>query len=249
MLSFGGIALDGLVIVGRAEADTLDFFLSDVLHRIGDVETPIGRAMGRTHIVPQILIIRLFKLLQGVQTTFASVFADELVHLGVLTEALHAGGKHQQFAAVGNGQVRAKIGDLAAWVRMMSTGAEALISKEQYEQLLRKNIQTEPAADGKPTSHYAMGRRVTQRGGKTVYYHAGDMKGFNAMMGFLPGEDSGFAVAVNTNGTEAESLVGDDLLDRLCGTQQADVDRSIAEWKKDREAYDVSRRKMEALPA
>ena len=148
-----------------------------------------------------------------------------------------------------DGSVRARIGDLAAWVRMMSTGAQALISKEQYEQLLRKNIQTEPASDGKPASYYAMGWRVTQRGGKTVYYHAGDMKGFNAMMGFLPGEDSGFAVVVNTNGTEAESMVGDYLLDVLCGTQLADVDRSIAAWKNDRAVYDARRRKMESLPA
>ena len=147
-----------------------------------------------------------------------------------------------------DGSVRARIGDLGAWVRMMSTGAKQLVSGEQYAQLLEKNIQTEPAADGKPASYYAMGWRVTQRGGKTVYYHSGDMKGFNAMMGFLPGEDSGFAVVVNTNGTEAEDMVGDYLLDVLCGTQQADVERDIAKWQKDRQAYDERRCRMEALP-
>ena len=147
-----------------------------------------------------------------------------------------------------DGSVRARIGDLAAWVRMMSTGAGELISREQYDELLRRNIQTEPAAEGKPASQYAMGWRVTQRGGKTLYYHSGDMKGFNAMMGFLPGEDSGFAVVVNTNGTRAESMVGDYLIDLLCGTHQADADRSIADWERERRDYDERRQKLETLP-
>ena len=93
-----------------------------------------------------------------------------------------------------------------------------------------------------------MGWRVTHRGGKKVYYHSGDMKGFNAMMGFLPGEDSGFAVLVNTNGTEAESMVGDYLLDVLCGTQLSDADRDIAAWQADRKAYAQRRQQLEALP-
>jgi len=147
-----------------------------------------------------------------------------------------------------DGSVRARIGDLKNWVRLMSTGGNGLISKEQYEQLLRENILAEPAAGDKPAAYYAMGWRVTQRGGKKLYYHSGDMKGFNAMMGFLPGEDSGFAVLVNTNGTNGEKIVGEYLLDVLCGTEQANADRDIAAWQEERKNYDARRLKMEALP-
>ena len=147
-----------------------------------------------------------------------------------------------------DGSVRARIGDLEHWVRLMSTGAEGLISPKQYEALLRENILTEPAADGKAACYYTMGWRTTTRGGKKIYYHSGDMKGFNAMMGFLPGEDSGFAVLVNTNGTNAHNVVGEYLMDVLCGTDLADADRSIAAWKADRAAYDARRTALEALP-
>jgi hypothetical protein len=93
-----------------------------------------------------------------------------------------------------------------------------------------------------------MGWRTTRRGGKKLYYHSGDMKGFNAMMGFLPGEDSGFAVLVNTNGTRAHEMVSEYLMDELCGTQLADTDAAIAAWQADRRAYDARRQQMESLP-
>lgn len=147
-----------------------------------------------------------------------------------------------------DGSVRARIGDLEAWVRMMSTGAKTLVSQAQYDQLLTENIQTAPAADGKDATYYAMGWRVTHRGGKKVYYHSGDMKGFNAMMGFLPGEDSGFAVLVNTNGTGAEEIVGEYLLDVLCNTDLADTDKAITAWKEGRKQYDERRSRINAMP-
>lgn len=147
-----------------------------------------------------------------------------------------------------DGSVRARIGDLEKWVRLMSTGAKGLISETQHRQLLCENIRTNPDETDKEPCYYAMGWRVTHRGGKKICYHSGDMKGFNAMMGFLPGEDSGFAVLVNTNGTGAESMVGDYLLDVLCGTQLSDADRDIAAWQADRKAYAQRRQQLEALP-
>ena len=147
-----------------------------------------------------------------------------------------------------DGSVRARIGDLEKWVRLMSTGARELISETQYQQLLKENIQTGPAAEGRELVYYAMGWRATHRGGKKLYYHTGDMKGFNAMMGFLPGEDSGFAVVVNTNGTGVHEMVGECLLDILCGTELADTDRASAAWRQDRAQYDARRQQLEALP-
>ena len=147
-----------------------------------------------------------------------------------------------------DGSVRARIGDLEKWVRLMSTGARELISETQYQQLLKENIQTGPAAEGREPVYYAMGWRATHRGGKKLYYHTGDMKGFNAMMGFLPGEDSGFAVVVNTNGTGVHEMVGECLLVILCGTELADTDRAIAAWRQDRAQYDARRQQLEALP-
>lgn len=143
-----------------------------------------------------------------------------------------------------DGSVRARLCDLEKWVRMMSTGTGGLISETQYQQLLKENIRTAPTSD----SYYTMGWRTTRRGGKKLYYHSGDMKGFNAMMGFLPGEDSGFAVLVNTNGTRAHEMVSEYLMDELCGTQLADTDGAIAAWQADRRAYDARRQQMEALP-
>ena len=143
-----------------------------------------------------------------------------------------------------DGSVRARLCDLEKWVRMMSAGAQELISKTQHEQLLKENIQTAPNGD----SYYTMGWRTTRRGGKKLYYHSGDMKGFNAMMGFLPGEDSGFAVLVNTNGTRAHEIVSEYLMDMLCGTQQADADSAIAAWQADRRQYSARQQQMEALP-
>lgn len=147
------------------------------------------------------------------------------------------------------GSVRARACDLTAWVRLMSIGGKGLISEEQHKQLITPNIETEPAADGKAATSYALGWRVTQRGGKTVVYHSGDMKGFNAKMGFLPGEDSGFVVQVNTNGTWAEEIVADYLLDVLCGTHLCDPDRDLAAWAKERAEYDARRTALEQLPA
>ena len=143
-----------------------------------------------------------------------------------------------------DGSVRARLCDLEKWVRMMSTGTGGLISETQYQQLLKENIRTTPTSD----SYYTMGWRTTRRGGKKLYYHSGDMKGFNAMMGFLPGEDSGFAVLVNTNGTRAHEMVSEYLMDELCGTQLADTDGAIAAWQADRRAYDARRQQMESLP-
>ena len=147
-----------------------------------------------------------------------------------------------------DGSVRARIGDLEKWVRLMSTGARELISDTQYQQLLKENIQTGPVPEGKEPAFYTMGWRTTRRGGKKLYHHSGDMKGFNAMIGFLPGEDSGFAVVVNTNGTRAHEMVSEYLMDVLCGTQQADTDRAIEAWQQDRAKYDERRQRMEALP-
>ena len=147
-----------------------------------------------------------------------------------------------------DGSVRARIGDLEKWIRLMSGGARELISDTQYHQLLKENIQTAPAAEGREPVYYALGWRTTERGGKKLYYHSGDMKGFNAMMGFLPGENSGFAVLVNTNGTWAHEAVGEYLLDLLCGTEYADADRTIEAWRQDRAQYDARRQQLEALP-
>lgn len=147
-----------------------------------------------------------------------------------------------------DGSVRARIGDLERWIRLMSAGARELISETQYHQLLKENIMTAPAEAGKEAAYYTMGWRTTKRGGKQYYYHSGDMKGFNAMMGFLPGEDSGFAVLVNTNGTCAYEMVGDYLLDVLCGTDEADADRAIEAWQQERVQYDANRQQLEALP-
>ena len=118
-----------------------------------------------------------------------------------------------------------------------------LISEAQWAQLLQPNIETEPG------QAYAMGWRVTKRGEKTVYYHGGDIRGFNSVMGFLPGEDSGFVVLVNTNGTWGEDILASYLIDELCGTQQADIQRDLAAWQCDRDAYDTRRRELEQLPA
>ena len=143
------------------------------------------------------------------------------------------------------GSVRARAVDLVDWMRLMASGGvlngKRLISEKQCAELLRENIQTEPG------HAYALGWRVTRRGGKTVCYHGGDIRGFNSMMGFLPGEDSGFVVLVNTNGTWAEEIVADYLLDVLCGTNTFDLERHMANWQKDREAYDARRRELEAL--
>ena len=147
-----------------------------------------------------------------------------------------------------DGSVRARLCDLEKWVRLMSTGAKGLLSETQYQQLLKENIRTGAQEDGKPAHYYALGWRVTQRGGKKLYYHSGDMKGFNAMMGFLPGEDSGFVVLVNTNGTWAEEIVGEYLMDMLCGTEQADADSAIAAWREERRQYEARQQKLEALP-
>ena len=147
-----------------------------------------------------------------------------------------------------DGSVRARICDLEKWIRLMSSGARELISEAQYQQLTKENILTGPAPQGRDPIYYAMGWRSTQRGGKKLYYHSGDMKGFNAMMGFLPGEDSGFAVVVNTNGTCAHEMVGEYLLDVLCGTELADTDRAIEAWRQDRAQYDAKRQQLEALP-
>lgn len=145
------------------------------------------------------------------------------------------------------GSVRARIKDLVDWLRLMAAGGvlngKRLISEEQCAQLLKPNIETEPG------HAYAMGWRVTKRGEKTVCYHGGDIRGFNSMMGFIPGEDSGFVVLVNTNGTWGEDIIASYLMDELCGTNQADIDRDLAAWRKDRENYDARRRELEHLPA
>jgi len=145
------------------------------------------------------------------------------------------------------GSVRARAKDLVDWMRLMAAGGvlngKRLISEAQWAQLLQPNIETEPG------QAYAMGWRVTKRGEKTVYYHGGDIRGFNSVMGFLPGEDSGFVVLVNTNGTWGEDILASYLMDELCGTRQADIDRDLAAWRKEREAYDARRRELEQLPA
>ena len=130
------------------------------------------------------------------------------------------------------------------WKKTLPTCSSNFFVKK----LLKENIQTGPVPEGKEPAFYTMGWRTTRRGGKKLYHHSGDMKGFNAMIGFLPGEDSGFAVVVNTNGTRAHEMVSEYLMDVLCGTQQADTDRAIEAWQQDRAKYDERRQRMEARP-
>ena len=95
--------------------DDVEFFFGELACAVGDLETAFAGAVDQVRRSAQTVteLLVLFNHLQGVGSALVAVFADEGIHLGILTETFHAGSQHQQLTAVGDGHAGAVNGLVA----------------------------------------------------------------------------------------------------------------------------------------
>jgi murein DD-endopeptidase MepM/ murein hydrolase activator NlpD len=98
------IALHEFSAVCRPEADVLDFGAGNVRDRVGGREAAVGRAVdevrGSAHVFAKVLILRLFERFERVEPAAVTVFPDQSVASGVLSELRDAGCQNDQLTAV-----------------------------------------------------------------------------------------------------------------------------------------------------
>ena len=144
------------------------------------------------------------------------------------------------------GGVRINMRNMSKWVAAMARGGVTesgarLCSEQQYMEMITPVIPT-PGEDYfyMKNAGYAQGWINGNYRGNTVVYHSGGHTGFNTMVGFVPGQDCGFAMCFNTGSTPAHKIARAIVLDYLLtGTVQDSYDDMIDAWCADRDAMRV----------
>lgn len=144
------------------------------------------------------------------------------------------------------GGIRINMRNMSKWVIAMARGGVTengvrLCSEQQYKEMITPVIPT-PGEDYfcMKNAGYAQGWINGNYRGTTVLYHSGGHTGFNTMVGFVPGQDCGFAMSFNTGSTPAHRIVRAIVLDYLItGTVRDSYDDMIDAWCADRDAMRV----------
>lgn len=141
------------------------------------------------------------------------------------------------------GGIRISMKNMSKWVIAMARGGvtesgERLCSEKQYQEMIKPVI----SAPGQThfrlkNCGYAQGWLNGNYNGSTVVYHSGGHTGFNTMVGFLPGQNCGFAMCFNTGSNPATVTARAIVLDYLTSGQVQDsYDDMVDAWCKNRDA-------------
>lgn len=141
------------------------------------------------------------------------------------------------------GGIRISIGNMSKWIIAMARGGvthsgQRLCSEQQYKEMIAPVIPAPGETYFKmKNAGYAQGWINGNYNGHTVVYHSGGHTGFNTMVGFLPGQDRGFAMCFNTGSNPATRVARAIVLDYLTtGTVEDSYDNMIDTWLSDRDA-------------
>ena len=141
------------------------------------------------------------------------------------------------------GGVRISMKNMSKWVIAMARGGvtdsgERLCSEKQYREMIKPVISVPGQTHFRlKNCGYAQGWLNGNYNGSTVVYHSGGHTGFNTMVGFLPGQDCGFAMCFNTGSNPATVTARAIVLDYLTSGQVEDsYDHIIDAWLKGRDA-------------
>ena len=145
------------------------------------------------------------------------------------------------------GGIKVNVLDLAKWVTAMAKGGvcesgERLCSEEQYKQITTAVIPSDEENMGALRGCcYAMGWHTGVYNGQDVVFHSGGLEGFNTQVGFLRGENSGYAMIFNTGTTPASAVIRAMALDLLTtGETKDNYDDMINAWLKRRDGMIAS---------
>ena len=140
------------------------------------------------------------------------------------------------------GGIKLNVLDLSKWVMAMAKGGvcasgERLCSQEQYNAMITPVIPT-PEEDGFKLKGctYALGWHTGVYNGRDIVFHSGGLEGFNTQVGFIKGENCGYAMIFNTGTTPAAEVVRAMALDVLTeGAPRQSYDDMIDAWLKRRD--------------
>ena len=159
-------------------------------------------------------------------------------------------GRANNYHSAPCGGIRISMKNKAKWIAAMSRGGVTpdggrLCSEEQYRQIIAPVISA-PEEDcyWLKNSSYSQAWINADYKGNNVIFHSGGLSGFLTQVGFVPGQDCGYALSFNTGGTPAHMVARAIVLDTLLyGKPEDSYDYMIDPWLRDR---DERRAKLEA---
>jgi CubicO group peptidase (beta-lactamase class C family) len=150
------------------------------------------------------------------------------------------------------GSINSSVAEMMPWVRLfLENGKHAdtqVIEPSTIDQLMKPRIVVENfplqfAAQEAPYMMYALGWFVQPYRGRRLLQHGGNIDGFSALAGFMPGDSLGFVILTNKNGTPAPYILMYELIDRMLDDDTVDWNQRVAE------RYDQMRAAAENGPA
>lgn len=119
------------------------------------------------------------------------------------------------------GSINSSLNDMLKWVKAHLSGGQGLISAGRFADLTRPQMAL-PSAGDVQFSNYALGWMVDSYRGHKFVNHGGNIDGFSALVGFLPGDNIGLVVLANQNGSSAPTIVAYRIIDELLGIEPID---------------------------
>ena len=141
------------------------------------------------------------------------------------------------------GGIRISMKNMSRWIAAMSRGGvmengQRLCSEKQYQEIISPVISApEEDCGWLKNCSYALGWLNADYKGHNVVFHSGGLAGFLTQVGFLPGEDCGYAMSFNTGSTPGHTIARAIVLDWLtCGDPDASWEGIYHDWLARRDA-------------
>jgi len=124
--------------------------------------------------------------------------------------------------------VNSSIHDMAQWLLAQMGHRPDVLSAAMLNEIHTPQVDTPGELRGSPwrrarlvNAYYAMGWRVFDYSGHTLIFHGGAVRGYRALIGFLPDEDVGIVVLWNSESAAPSGLLPS-LMDRALGLPTED---------------------------
>lgn len=139
--------------------------------------------------------------------------------------------------------VNASIHDMSQWLIAQMGHRPDVLPPALLNEIHTPQVNTPGELNGSPwrrerllNAYYAMGWRVYDYSGHTLIFHGGAVRGYRALIGFLPDEDVGIVVLWNSESAAPSGLLPS-LMDRVTGMPPRDW-LGVADPESGEEAHD-----------